>query len=141
MVSAGVGICVFALRFVGRILASATTYETLRSVSNRDAESGEHLAPPKVRNSDSSTIKVLRYPFSFDGSLQERCAECAANMRASLTPVQARVRESPSQLSRFIEVNLETLKALRSIRDQKQRASLKAPLIGLLKLRPLVPQA
>jgi hypothetical protein len=77
------------------------------SADNLDAESGKHLATAKTGHAYGSAIKILTYPSSFGHNLQKSGPEAAANMRAPLTPVQARIRESPPQLSRLFNIDVK----------------------------------
>src|SRR4030095_16165827 len=77
-------------------------------------KSSKHFASPKTCDTKRPTVEILRHPFPFQRDFQEGCSQCPADMRASLTPIQTCIRESPAQRPRFLEVNAESLKRLRS---------------------------
>jgi hypothetical protein len=73
--------------------------------SNAKAKSSQHFSFSNTRDVQGSAVQVRYDPFPFQRDAQERRSQRPANVRSSLAPIHARVRESPSQRSSSLDIN------------------------------------
>ncbi len=79
------------------------------------AKSSQRFATPKTCDAQGSAVEILDHPFSFQRDSQKGGPQRPADMRPSLTPIQACTGESAAQHPRRLDINTKRLKRLRSI--------------------------
>jgi hypothetical protein len=72
-----------------RVLWDYFRVPVTRAQSDMKAESSQHFASPKSCSVQSSAVKILDHPFSFQCNPQQSRSQCSADMGPPLTPIQA----------------------------------------------------
>ena len=89
-----------------------------RAQSDMKPESSQHFASPKTCDAQGSAVEILDDPSSFQRDFQQGRPQRPADVRPSLTPIQAGARESAAQSPSRLDVDAQGLKRLRPIRAE-----------------------
>ena len=90
------------------------------------------LAAPQRRDGQGTAVQVLYEPLVFQGDLQDRPAQRAADVGAALTPVNAGVRKPPAQRAHGVYIDPQRAQRLRAFLGQ-----VVAVLVGIFYYEPV----
>lgn len=80
--------------------------------SDRKAEAGNEFAATVGCKSEGPAVQILEKPSSFQGDLQKRCTERAADMEPTLAPIKTSTGEVATEYPKRGEIDAQSTECI-----------------------------